>query len=286
MIQGSGGEGSLRELLRMLLRVQELSFALMEHREAQSKSGQREIQDSLEQLGKEVPRQWMHVVERLQSGGQPAIVPAMDGFCSYCRIQVPTQILQEVMRGSRIHQCPCCARILYVPESGGLHLGDGTTRMGRGGLARFCNSDLIIPALRGKTRDEVLEELVDLLGSHGWVNEPPQVLRVAIEREELVSTAIEHALAFPHVRGVEGGGLVMAMGLSPKGVRFAPEARRLTRIVFFSVIPQAASTMYLKIVGGLVRALREPQARSRLLSCKEPQGAWETLLDLTAATMA
>lgn len=285
MISRSQWQGSIQELLQMLLRLQELSFALMEHKAAESRSGQREIQDSLEQLANEVPREWLRVVERLQSGGQPAVVPAMDGFCSYCRIQVPTQMFQEVRRGSRIHQCPCCARILYVPEGGGLHLGEGPTRMGRGGVARFSNRELVLPNLSGQSRDQVLGEMVERLASLGWVAEPEEILRAAIEREELVTTALEHGLAFPHVRGVEGGGLVLAMGLSRKGVRFAPEGRRLTRIVFFSVIPQAASTLYLGIVGGLVKALRTEEARKRLLACKEPQAAWETLLELTSSTL-
>jgi mannitol/fructose-specific phosphotransferase system IIA component (Ntr-type) len=132
---------------------------------------------------------------------------------------------------------------------------------------------------------EVLEEIVDRLASSGWIAQPQEILRAAIQREELVSTALEHGLAFPHVRGVEGGGLVVAVGLSRKGVHFCPQERRLTRILFFSVIPQAASTLYLKIVGGLVRALRTDEARKKLLSCQESSEAWEVLLHLSGPTL-
>ena len=280
-----GEKDSVQGLLSALLRIQELGFALLEHEAAESQSGQKEIREAMQELAKGVPREWLRVLERLQSTGQPAVVPAMDGFCSYCRIQVPTQMFQEVMRSSRIHQCPCCARILYVPESGGLHLGEATPRMGQGGIARFSNAQLVLPNLSARSRDQVLQELVERLASLGWVAEPEEILKAAIEREELVTTALDHGLAFPHVRGVEGGGLVVAAGLSRKGVRFSPDGRRLTRILFFSVIPQAASTLYLRIVGGVVKALRADEARKKLLSCSDSQTAWEVLLELTRSTL-
>lgn len=282
---GIQGPEEVRRLIQMLLMIQELSFALMEHEAAESKASSQEIRDSLERLSREIPAEWLKVVHRLQGGGQPAVVPASDGFCSYCRIQVPTQLFQEVVRGSRIHQCPCCARILYVPEGGGFHLGTSMPRTARGGLARFSSKDLVVPSLSGRTRDEVLEELVGKMSEAGWLTEPRRVLKAAIEREELVSTAVDYGLAFPHVRGVEGGGLVFALGLSRKGVRFAPGSKKLSRIFFFSVIPQAASPLYLRIVAGLVKTLREKEARQKLLGCKDSNSAWETLLELTSPVM-
>lgn len=281
MSSDSKWEGSVQQLIELLLRIQELSFAMMEHEAAESKGSIKEIQETLERLSREVPVEWMRVVRRLQGGGQPAIVPAADGFCSYCRIQVPTQVYQEVRRASRIHQCPCCARILYVPHEGGFHLLAGSSRMGKGGIARFSSKDLIVPNLSGRSREEALEELVGQMERAGWIQDAERVLRAAIERENLVTTAMDHGLAFPHVRGVEGGGLVMSVGLSKKGVRFAPQARRLTRIIFFSVIPQAASSLYLKIVAGLVGVLKEKEARERLLASKDAEEAWRVLVEIT-----
>ncbi len=285
MSKSPEGKDSVQELLVSLLRIQELGFALMEHDAAESQKGKEEIRKAREELAAGIPLQWLRVMERLQNTGQPAIVPATDGFCSYCRIQVPTRMFQEVLRNSRIHQCPCCARILYVPEGGGLHLKESAPRIGAGGFARFSNPQLVLPNLSGRTMPEVLEEIVERLASLGWIPEPRQILRAAIQREELVTTALEHGLAFPHVRGVEGGGLVVAVGLSRKGVHFSKGERRLTRILFFSVIPQAASTLYLKIVGGLVKALRTEEARKALLSCQDSSKAWEVLLQLSVPNL-
>lgn len=281
MSSGPNGNRGVQHLLDILLRIQELSFAMMEHEAAESKGSMKEIQESLEMLCREVPGEWIRVMKRLQGGGQPAIVPAADGFCSFCRIQVPTQVYQEVRRGSKIHQCPCCARILYVPREGGFHLAKGSPRMGKGGIARFSSEELVVPNVSGRSREEVLEQLVSRMHRGGWIQEPERVLRAAVERENLVTTAMDYGLAFPHVRGVEGGGLVMAVGLSKRGVRFAPQGRRLTKIIFFSVIPQAASSLYLKIVAGLVAVLREKEAREKLFGCRDAGEAWKALVEIT-----
>lgn len=283
--KSSQWKDSVQELLGILLRIQELGFALMEHDAAESQKGKEEIRKAREELAEGVPLEWLRVLERLQNTGQPAVVPATGGFCSYCRIQVPTRMYQEVIANSRIHQCPCCARILYVPEGGGLHLTDSTPRTAAEGFARFSNPQLVLPNLLGRTMPEVLQEIVGRLSCLGWIAQPQEILRAAIQREELVTTALEHGLAFPHVRGVEGGGLVVAVGLSRKGVHFSPGGRRLTRILFFSVIPQAASSLYLKIVGGLVKALRTDEARKTLLSCQDSSKAWEVLLQLSGPTL-
>jgi mannitol/fructose-specific phosphotransferase system IIA component (Ntr-type) len=155
-----------------------------------------------------------------------------------------------------------------------------TSRFGRGGIARFSSKRLIVPDLKASSRDEALEEMVQVLAGEGRVDRPDDILKAAVAREELVSTAVEYSLAFPHVRGVEGTGLSIAIGLKKEGLHFGAPRNRLTRIIFFSVIPQAASGFYLKLMAGLVRIFREAEARKRLLRHDSSDEIWEALLDL------
>jgi len=270
----------LENLLLKMIRLQELTFAQLEHEAADSQLGVKEIQTSISHILDDMPKDWGRLIQRLQGGGQPAVVPVTDEFCSFCRIQLPTAMIQEIRRHSQIHQCPCCARILYFPEGGGFRMEIDTSRFGRGGIARFSSQKLIVPNLKASSREGALEEMVQVLAREGWVDRPDDILRAAVAREELVSTAVEYSLAFPHVRGVEGTGLIIALGLKKKGLRFGAPGNRLTRIIFFSVIPQAASGFYLKLMAGLVRTFREAEARERLLNHESQDELWETLLDL------
>ena len=97
---------------------------------------------------------------------------------------------------------------------------------------------------------------------------------MALNRESMASTAVDHALAFPHVRGVEGGGLTLTLGIHKKGIKFDPSSRKLTRIFFFMVIPTAASAFYLKLLAGLTQAFRKEENRERLLEAKTEEDLW------------
>ena len=58
------------------------------------------------------------------------------------------------------------------------------------------------------------------MGEGGFVEDTATVTELALRRRAIVSTAVEHGLAFPHVRDVEGGGLTFAVGLKEKGLDF------------------------------------------------------------------
>jgi predicted nucleic acid-binding Zn-ribbon protein len=46
------------------------------------------------------------------------IVPAIGGRCKGCNMMVPPQLYNELHRGTALHNCPSCHRILYVPSTG------------------------------------------------------------------------------------------------------------------------------------------------------------------------
>lgn len=45
------------------------------------------------------------------------IVPAIAGRCKGCNMMVPPQQFNEIVRGSTLHACPSCHRILFVPSA-------------------------------------------------------------------------------------------------------------------------------------------------------------------------
>lgn len=47
------------------------------------------------------------------------IVPAIAGRCKGCNMMVPPQQFNEIQRGSSLHACPSCHRLLFVPTAGG-----------------------------------------------------------------------------------------------------------------------------------------------------------------------
>jgi PTS system nitrogen regulatory IIA component len=139
----------------------------------------------------------------------------------------------------------------------------------------------MMPSLTGSIPEEVLGQMCRRMEEEAFVLDGNQLLDLALQREAIISTAVDNGLAFPHVRGVEGGGLSMLVGIHRKGIRFGGPGRTLTRIFFFTAIPTATSAFYLKLLAGLARTFREKENREALLAAKTDQELWKALIRTT-----
>ncbi len=65
----------------------------------------------------------IHVEQRILSQydriraarGGLGIVPTVGGRCKGCNMMVPPQLYNEVQRGTTLHSCPSCHRLLFIP---------------------------------------------------------------------------------------------------------------------------------------------------------------------------
>ena len=126
-----------------------------------------------------------------------------------------------------------------------------------------------MPRLEATDKEGVIREMAAKLDQEGFVDKADRLIEEALRREAILSTAVEHGLAFPHVRNVEGGGVTFAVGIHRKGVAFDGPEGKLNRIVFFIVIPTAASAFYLKLLAGLAETFMKPEARKDLMAEKD-----------------
>jgi mannitol/fructose-specific phosphotransferase system IIA component (Ntr-type) len=270
-------------ILNQLIQLQELNFVLSEQRTLVPETRLTDLESSIAELLANLPEEIATLYRTLQERHQVAVVPETGGTCSGCGITLPTSLAAEIQRGKGIQQCPNCRRILYHLEGAPRQLRRTLERTGRPrvGVARFSSKELMLPGIEAEQRDDAISELIQLMAANGFVENPEGLLAATLQRESIISTALEHGLAFPHVRGVEGAGLTFSLGLKKKGLRFDGSKSRLTRIIFFIVIPSAASMFYLQLLSGLIETFREEGARKKLLGCKIPEEMWATLNSLT-----
>jgi len=276
----------MKPVINHMIQLQEL-YEARAQQEAAAASHLAELDAAIKTMLAELPADLRARFVRLQKKAHLAIAPVADGVCSACGMKLPVSLVHAVRAAEQIITCPNCARILYaLPESSPRSLGrrKRRTEQIKVGIARFSAPELMIPHLESDTRDDVVRELCGKVEAEGFVEGGEQLAERAIQREMIISTAVDHGLAFPHVRGVEGGGLVLTLGIRRKGFHFGP-GRNLTRIVFFIVIPTAASAFYLRLLSGLTRSFRQKTARDKLLACDTPEKLWKALLAATRTTI-
>ncbi len=273
-------------LINQLIQLQELIVANMQKRASMPNAKLDVLQNSISTLGADIPQQVKSHFNRLLQKHPEAIVPVANGLCTGCGMALTKSLVNSVHKADGMNRCPNCARFLYYPEQ--LVERERTSRVygeaRKTGISRYTSPELMMVNIKGTTGEEVLAELCQRMSDEAFVENGDLLLDLALQREAIVSTAVDGGMAFPHVRGVEGGGLSMAVGVSKKGVKFGGPGRTLTRIFFFVVIPTATSAFYLKLISGLSRTFREKQARDSLLQAKTDEELWKTLIKETKKT--
>jgi PTS system nitrogen regulatory IIA component len=271
------------KLINQLIQLQELVVANMQKKASMPKARLEELEKSINALGSDLPQQIKSHFNRLLQKHPEAIVPVSSDTCAGCGMAMTKSLINSVHKAEQMHRCPNCARFLYYPEQ--LIARERTNRIygeaRKTGIGRFTSPELMMVPLKGTTAEEVLGEMCNHMAEEGFVEDGEHLLDLALQREAIVSTAVDNGLAFPHVRGVEGGGLALVVGIHKKGVKFGGPGRTLTRIFFFMVIPTATSAFYLKLLSGLSRIFREKEASNSLLAANNAEELWKALIRAT-----
>ena len=273
-------------IINQLIQLQELVSAKIQKKVSMPNARLEELEKSIQALSADlVPAVKTHINRLLQKNPE-AVVPVVNGNCAGCGMGLTKSLIQSVVKAEQLMRCNNCTRFLYDPTE--VVVRDRVTRqmneVRKTGIARYSSPELMMVPLKGSTPEEVLGELCDRMAENAFVKDSKQLLDLALQREAIVSTAVDNGLAFPHVRGVEGGGLAMAVGISKKGIKFGGPGRSLTRIFFFVVIPTATSAFYLKLISGISRTCRDKEARNALLAVHDEDALWKVLMKLTRKT--
>lgn len=277
----------MNPLINELAQLQELTLIHDEHKVASGGEHSSDLDGAIARMTAELPPEVRGMFERLHKKDHLFLVSVSDGGCSGCGMKLPISLIQQVKVCPVPQVCPNCSRMLFFKVGAARRTGTAQRRSEprKVGISRFSSESLMLPRLQAVDRDGAIKELAEKMKSEGFVDSADKLVEGALQRESVISTALDHGLAFPHVRGVEGGGLTLALGLSAKGIPFDGSADKLTKIIFFMVIPVAASAFYLKLLAGLAETFMNAEARKALLAEKEADKLWKTLCKVTKATI-
>ncbi len=279
----------MHPLVNHMIQLQELILIRDEQKIAsrKSKGHLEQLEDSIGRMTLQLPPSVREQFTRLERKDRIVMSPISDGLCVLCNMKLPISLIQAVRLGKAVHHCPNCARMLFYPAAPPKWVGTRPRRSAprKVGISRFSSPALMVPRLESQSKEAVIQELADKMEKEGFVDSGAKLLELALRRETILSTGLEHGLAIPHARGVEGGGLTLACGISRKGIDWGGNGRGATRIVFFLAIPTAASAFYLTLLAGLTETFMQAETRKVLMSPKVPEDTWKALCKLTRATI-
>lgn len=192
-----------RHTIKHLIQLQDLVAARAQQQAALPKQRLEQLDKNIKSMADELPPELRSHFNRLIQKSVEAIVPITGENCSGCGFVLIKTVVNSINGGNEINRCPNCARILYAPDvpltrtAPRRRWGDPVKR----GIERFSAPELMIPSLKGTTKEEVLLELCENMREQGYVEDCHDLHEAALRREAIVSTAVGNAIAFPHVRG-------------------------------------------------------------------------------------
>ena len=136
-------------------------------------------------------------------------------------------------------------------------------------LREFFSPEAIKLQLDGTSKDDILKELIGLLGldekSHSMLY---KMLR---RRENLGSTGIGRGIAIPHCRSLVVSRLRVAFGRKPDGIDFQAIDNKLVYNFFVIVAPPLeVSNQYLPVLGKIAQFAKEADVPNRLATLRSP----------------
>lgn len=146
-------------------------------------------------------------------------------------------------------------------------------------LAEILKESSIVADIRGKTKKDILTELVEQLKAAGLIRDVDTVVKIIMEREALGSTGIGDGVAIPHGKMKDAGNILCAFGISKNGVDFDSVDGEPVHIFFLVLAPEDSASQHLKILSRISRILRDQSFRKKLLKLSDAHAIHESIME-------
>jgi mannitol/fructose-specific phosphotransferase system IIA component (Ntr-type) len=137
-----------------------------------------------------------------------------------------------------------------------------------GFFAGLVDERRIFPDLAGSTLEEALSEMSNGLARTGVVSDGADLTRRLVERERMGSTGLGEGLAIPHCKLREIADVVLAVGVSQRGIDFGAADGLPVRLVFLVLSPADAPALHLQALARISRVIRLPGVAERLVKAE------------------
>ena len=144
-------------------------------------------------------------------------------------------------------------------------------------LLEILSANSTLVGLKGTTKDEIIEELVDSLEVGASITDRDKVLEAVLEREKIMSTGIGDGIAIPHGKSDAVVQLTAALGIHKRGVDFEALDGEPAFVFFLLVSPANVSGPHIKALARISRMLKNDSFKKRLIEADSAQAVLEII---------
>ena len=146
-------------------------------------------------------------------------------------------------------------------------------------LIDLLTEEVVKVPMQASTKHDAFRELIEVLKKAGRIDDAEAVFRDVVARDDVMSTALENGIAIPHAKTKEVHQLVMALGVSDKGIDCSSLDGEPTKIFFLVLAPPDQSGPHIEALAEIARATKSNAFRRLLLSSQNAAEVVETFCD-------
>jgi PTS system nitrogen regulatory IIA component len=144
-------------------------------------------------------------------------------------------------------------------------------------LLDFLSPEAVVPALRGSSKKQVLQELSAQAGKLTGLD-GHSVFEALLQRERLGSTGIGEGLAIPHTKLTSLDRLFGLVARLEKPIDFDALDGQPVDVLFLLLAPEAAGADHLKALARVARVLREPGVLDRVRATRDANALYAVMM--------
>jgi len=142
-------------------------------------------------------------------------------------------------------------------------------------ICDILKSDKIIIELKGESKEDVINELLDLFKNDSRVIDISKVRKAVIEREKIMTTAIGKLIAIPHAKSDAVKEMIAAFGKFVKPFDFDSLDNKPVYLVFLFVSTTNQVADHLKLLSRISRMMDNDEFRKNLLTAESSEEIFE-----------
>ena len=129
----------------------------------------------------------------------------------------------------------------------------------------------IISELKGKGKEEVINELIDLFKSDERVNDIEKVRNAVLEREKIMSTGVGKGFAIPHGKTDAINEIIAAFGKTNSPIDYQALDNKSVNIVVLLVGKDNLVSTHIKLLSRISRMMNKDEFREGLLKANSSE---------------
>jgi PTS system nitrogen regulatory IIA component len=132
-------------------------------------------------------------------------------------------------------------------------------------LKTVLTKDTINLHLKGTKKEEIINELLDVLVSAGKIPDRNVAYEAIMERERKMSTGMKHGIAIPHGKSPTITDLVACIGISENPVDFDSLDNEPCRIFILTLSPVEKTGPHLQFLAEISLLFKSSEKRAEIL---------------------